>query len=160
MSDIKKETQREERYQKIEINIDYILLLVQKYHDAHCEDKGILISIHKAIDSSPALRSKKGLIDNFIAGVNDVDDVMAEWHAYVAEEKELATIIADENLRPEETRKFIENAFRDGQVKTSGTDIDKILPPMPLFGKGNRAQKKQGVIARITAFFERFFGIG
>lgn len=151
-----------ELIKQIEINIDYILLLVQKYHDAHCEDKEILISIHKAIDSSPALRSKKGLIDNFIAGVNDVDDVMAEWHAYVAEEKEkeLATIIADENLRPEETRKFIDNAFRDGQVKTSGTDIDKILPPMPLFGKGNRAQKKQGVIAKISAFFERFFGIG
>ena len=51
-------------------------------------------------------------------------------------------------------------AFRDGAVKTTGTDIDKLLPPMSRFGGGNRAEKKQGVIAKLLGFFERFFGIG
>ena len=42
-----------ELIKQIEINIDYILMLVKKYHDTHCEDKEVLISIHKAIDASP-----------------------------------------------------------------------------------------------------------
>ena len=50
--------------------------------------------------------------------------------------------------------------FRDGSVKTTGTDIDKLMPPMPRFGGGNRAQKKQGIIAKLLGFFEKYFGIG
>lgn len=151
-----------ELIKQIEINIDYILMLVKKYHDSHCDDKEVLITIQKAIDASPELRSKKALIENFIAGINDVSDVMVEWRQYVAEEKErqLVQLIQEENLKEEETRKFIEVAFRDGSVKTTGTDIDKLMPPMSRFGGGNRAEKKQGVIAKLMTFFERFFGIG
>ena len=151
-----------ELIKQIEINIDYILMLVKKYHDSHCDDKEVLITIQKAIDASPELRSKKALIENFIAGINDVTDVMVEWREYVAQEKErqLTEIIRDENLKENETRKFMEIAFRDGAVKTTGTDIDKLLPPMSRFGGGNRAEKKQGVIAKLLGFFERFFGIG
>ena len=151
-----------ELIKQIEINIDYILMLVAKYHDTHCQDKEILITIRKAIDASPELRSKKALIENFIDGINDVDDVMTEWRAYVAEEKEreITAIIEEEKLKPDETRKFIENAFRDGAVKTTGTDIDKIMPPVSRFGGGNREEKKQGVISKLLKFFERFFGIG
>ena len=138
-------------------------MLVKKYHDTHGQDKEILISIQKAVDASPELRSKKQLIETFIAGINDVDDVMAEWHGFVAEqrEKELAQIIQEEKLKEPETRKFLENAFRDGEVKTTGTDIDKLMPPVSRFGKGGaRAQKKQAVIDKLKGFFERFFGIG
>ncbi len=151
-----------ELIKQIEINIDYILMLVKKYHDSHCDDKEVLITIRKAVDASPELRSKKALIETFIAGINDVDDVMLEWRAFVAEEKErqLSAIIQEENLKDAETRKFIEASFRDGSVKTSGTAIDKLLPPMSRFGGGNRAEKKQGVIDKLKAFFECFFGIG
>ena len=151
-----------ELIKQIEINIDYILMLVKKYHDSHCDDKEVLITIRKAVDASPELRSKKALIETFIAGINDVDDVMLEWRAFVAEEKErqLSAIIREENLKDAETRKFIETSFRDGSVKTSGTAIDKLLPPMSRFGGGNRAEKKQGVIDKLKTFFERFFGIG
>lgn len=151
-----------ELIKQIEINIDYILMLVKKYHDSHCDDKEVLITIQKAIDASPELRSKKELIETFIAGINDVSDVMVEWRQYVAEEKErqLVAIIREENLKENETRKFIEVAFRDGSVKTTGTDIDRLMPPMSRFGGGNRAEKKQGVIAKLLGFFERFFGIG
>lgn len=151
-----------ELIKQIEINIDYILMLVKKYHDSHCDDKEVLITIRKAVDASPELRSKKALIETFIAGINDVDDVMLEWRAFVAEEKErqLSAIIREENLKDAETRKFIEASFRDGSIKTSGTAIDKLLPPMSRFGGGNRAEKKQGVIDKLKTFFERFFGIG
>ena len=150
-----------ELIKQIEINIDYILLLVKKYHDSHCEDKEVLIDIRKAMDASPELRSKKALIETFIAGINDVDDVLTEWRSFVVEqkEKELASIVAEENLKPEETRKFVENAFRDGEIKTTGTDIDKLMPPVSRFGGGNRAEKKQTIIDKLLAFFEKYFGI-
>ena len=85
-----------ELIKQIEINIDYILMLVKKYHDSHCKSKEVLISIRKAIDASPELRSKKQLIETFIAGINDADDVMIEWHDYVVKqrEQELESIIA------------------------------------------------------------------
>ena len=152
-----------ELIKQVEINIDYILMLVKKYHDTHCEDKEVLITIHKAIDASPELRSKKALIENFIAGINDVDDVMAGWNSYVAEEREreLAQLIQEEKLREPETRKFLENAFRDGEIRTTGTDIDSLMPPVSRFGgDGARAKKKQTVIDKLKAYFERFFGIG
>lgn len=151
-----------ELVKQIEINIDYILMLVKKYHDTHCEDKEVLITIKKAIEASPELRSKKQLIENFIAGINDVDDVMSEWHDFVAEQREsdLIAIIEDEKLNEELTRKFLENAFREGEIKTAGTDIDKIMPPVSRFGGGNRAQKKQTIIDKLKAFFEKYFGVG
>ncbi len=150
-----------ELIKQIEINIDYILLLVKKYHDTHCEDKEILVSINKAIDSSLQLRSKKQLIDTFIAGINDVDDVMIEWHEFVSEqkEKELVQIISQEGLKDSETRKFVDYSFRDGNMKTTGTDIDKIMPAMSRFGEGNREIKKKNIIEKLLAFFEKFFGI-
>ena len=151
-----------ELIRQIEINIDYILMLVKKYHDTNCEDKEVLVTIHKAIDASPELRSKKELIENFIAGVNDVDDVMDGWQSYVVEQRknDLNEIITTEKLKPEDTRKFMENAFRDGEIKTAGTDIDKIMPPISRFGGGGRAKKKLGVIEKLRAFFEKYFGIG
>jgi len=151
-----------ELIRQIEINIDYILMLVKKYHDSHCDDKEVLITIRRAVDASPELRSKKRLIENFIAGINDVDDVLAEWNSYVSAEREkaLQQIIWEEKLREPETRKFLQNAFRDGEIKTTGTDIDKLMPPVSRFGGGARAQKKQTVIEKLQGFFRQFFGIG
>lgn len=151
-----------ELIKQIEINVDYILLLVQKYHDSHCDDKEVLITIRKAVDASPELRSKKALIETFIAGINDASDVMLEWRTFVAEEKErqLVAIIQEENLKDDETRRFMESSFRDGSVKTTGTDIDRLMPPISRFGGGNRAEKKQTIIEKLKGFFDRFFGIG
>jgi len=118
-----------------------------------------LITIQKAVDASPELRSKKKLIETFISGI---DDVVTEWNSYVAEERgqELTETIQEEKLREPDTRKFLENAFRDGEIKTTGTDIDKFMPPVSRFGGGGRAKKKQTVIDNLKAFFERFFGVG
>ena len=150
-----------ELIKQIEINIDYILMLVKKYHDSHGEDKEVLITIKKAIEASPELRSKKQLIESFIAGINEVDDVLIEWQDYVVQqrEKDLEFLIESERLKEDETRKFLENAFRDGEIKTTGTDIDKLLPPVSRFGGGDRAEMKKGVIDRLMAYFEKFYGM-
>lgn len=152
-----------ELIKQIEINIDYILMLVKKYHDTHGEDKELLITIRKAVDASPELRSKKALIETFIAGINDVDDVMLEWQDYIVaqREKDLIIIIEQEKLKPDETRKFLENCFREGEVKTTGTDIDKLLPPVSRFGGGGaRAKKKKTVIEKLMGYFEKYSGLG
>lgn len=151
-----------ELIKQIEINIDYILILIDKYHDSHCQDKEILITIRKSIDASPELRSKKQLIENFITGINDVDDVMNEWREYVIEQrkKDILKIIQEERLNELETYKFIENSFRDGEIKTQGTDIEKILPPISRFGGSNKSKKKQVVIDKLKVFFEKYFGLG
>ena len=151
-----------ELVKQVEVNIDYILMLVAKYHQSNCEDKEILGTIDKAIKSSLALRSKKELIDGFISKINADTNVMDDWGKFVKEQKEidLKKIINDENLNEEETRKFLDNAFRDGQVKTNGTDIEKILPPMRRFGVGNRAKKKENIIVKVKKFFEKYFGLG
>ena len=150
-----------ELVKQIEVNIDYILMLVAKYHKSNCEDKEVLIAIDRAIKSSIELRSKKELIEGFIATINTQTDVNSDWKKFVMQQKEtdLSSLIADEKLKDEETRKYIENAFRDGAVKTTGTDIDKLMPPVSRFGGGNRAARKQGIIAKLQAFFEKYFGL-
>ena len=159
-----------ELVRQIEINIDYILMLVKKYHDDHCEDKQVLVTIRKAVDASPQLRSKKQLIESFLArveglemdGANADTDVMKTWEEHVAGQREadLQRIISEERLKPTETRYFIVNAFRDGEIHTAGTDIDRILPPVSRFGGSGRAKKKQGVIEKLRTFFDKYSGIG
>ena len=59
----------------------------------------------------------------------------------------------------DETRRFIDIAFRDGMLKTTGTDIDRVLPTVSRFGGGNRAEKKQGIIDKLIEFFEKYLGL-
>ena len=138
-------------------------MLVKKYKDGNCEDKEIVVDIRRAVDASSELRSKKELIETFIANANEMDDVFDDWRAFVKEqkEKEIDVIITEENLKADETKKFVNNAFRDGELKTTGVGIDNLLPPMRRFGgNSNRAEKKQTVIEKLKAFFEKYFGIG
>ncbi|MCQ2374813.1 MAG: type I restriction endonuclease subunit R [Salinivirgaceae bacterium] len=151
-----------ELIRQVEINIDYILMLVKQYHDSNCKNKELLVNISKAIGASMNLRSKKELIESFIATINSGVDVNGAWEEYVKlkKQEELNTIIQEEKLKATETKKFVENAFRDGQLRTTGTDIDKILPAMSRFGGGgDRSQKKTSVIQRLKDFFEKYFGL-
>ena len=150
-----------ELVKQVEVNIDYILMLVAKYHDSNCEDKEILVAIDKAIKSSLQLRSKKELIENFIDTINASTDVNTDWQRFVREQREtdIQALIQEERLKPEETRKFVENAFRDGALKTTGTDVDRLMPPVSRFGGSSRNQKKQTVIGKLKAFFEKYFGL-
>lgn len=149
-----------ELIRQVEINIDYILMLVAKYHESNCEDKEILVSIDKIVDSSIQLRSKKELIENFIQTVNASTEVDSDWKAFVQEQMEtdLSSLISEENLKPEETRLYLDHSFRDGALKTTGTDIDGIMPPVSRFS-GGREKKKQNIIEKLSGFFEKYFGL-
>lgn len=149
-----------ELIKQVEINIDYILMLVEKYHESNCTDKEILTTIDKAIGSSIQLRSKRELIEQFIKTVNASNNVSEDWKRFVTVQKEndLDDIIESENLNADATREFVDKSFRNGTLKTTGTDISKIMPPMSRFG-GSREDKKQGVIEKLKKFFEKYFGI-
>jgi len=150
-----------ELIKQIEVNIDYILILVEKYHASNCKDKSILAAIDKAVSSSIALRSKKELIERFVEQVNVSATTPDNWQKFVREQKEedLSELIDGEKLKETETRRFVDIAFRDGTLKTTGTDIDKLLPPVSRFGGGSRVAKKQGVIEKLLSFFEKYLGL-
>ena len=150
-----------ELIKQVEINIDYILMKVAEYYKSNKKDKEILIDIKKAIDSSIELRSKKELIEGFIDRVNSSKNVTDDFKKFVKEEKEkdLEKVIEEEKLKPEETKKFIDNSLRDGTLKTTGTDIDKLLPPVSRFNGGNRIEKKLGVIEKLKGFFDKYLGL-
>lgn len=151
-----------ELVKQVEVNIDYILALVKKYHDEHCLDKEAVASIMKAVDSSLQLRSKKELIKAFLDSINVNTDVDKDWETFVLEQKEedLTRIIKEERLKPEATRRYMDESFEAGALKTNGTAVDDIMPPVSRFGGGNRAGKKQGIIDKLRAFFEKYFGLG
>ncbi len=154
-----------ELIKQVEINVDYILVLVEKYRAAHgdSEDKEIRASIGRAIDASPSLRNKKDLIEAFVDSVSARGEIDEEWRAFIRVQRdtELDAIVADEGLKPEETRAFLDQAFRDGAVKATGTAITKVLPPVSRFSPdGGHGEKKQRVLAKLGLFFERFYGLG
>jgi type I restriction enzyme R subunit len=151
-----------ELIKQIEINIDYILGLVKKYHEDHIKNRELLISINKAIDSSVELRNKKDLINQFIASLDAHSVVDEDWQKYVEKKKieELEEIIKHENLDHDETYKFVRNAFRNGSVSTTGTALAKVLPPVSRFSPGGeRSKKRESVLDKLSCFFERFFDI-
>ena len=151
-----------ELIKSIEVNIDYILGLVKKYHESNMEDKEILVTINKAIMSSPDLRNKKDLILAFIDALDANSDVYSDFEEFMNSKKkeELDKIISDENLNSEETYKFIKKSFEQGRVETNGTEISAMLPPMSMFSKDNNRQiKKNTVIDKLMEFFDKFFSI-
>lgn len=151
-----------ELIKQVEINIDYVLGLIKKYHNDHIKNRELLLDINKAIDSSVELRNKKELINQFITSLDVHSVVDDDWQKFVDKKKveELEQIIASENLDHDAAYTFIRNAFRDGNVTTSGTAITKVLPPVSRFSQtGERTQKRDSVLSKLTNFFERFFDI-
>ena len=153
-----------ELIKQVEINVDYILMLVEKYLKAKGsgQDREIRATIERAINASPSLRNKKDLIEQFVESVSTTAKVDKAWLAFVAARKkdELEQIITDERLNAEETKTFVENAFRDGAIPATGTAITKILQPVSRFsGNNDHSEKKQTVLDKLGAFFERYFGL-
>ncbi|WP_329027364.1 type I restriction endonuclease subunit R [Streptomyces sp. NBC_01423] len=153
-----------ELIKQVEINVDYILMLVAKWREARSNgsdrEMDAIMDIQRSVDSSPTLRNKKDLIMDFVDRVSASGEIDEEWRAHVDAQRttELDAIISDERLKPEQTKSFIDQAFRDGAVPVAGTAITKILPPASRFSAaGGHGEKKQRVQARLIEFFERFF---
>ena len=157
-----------ELIKQVEINVDYILMLVEKHRQekGDGDDKELRSEISRAVDASPSLRNKKDLVEAFVESISTQKDAEVDtaWRQFIEGRKnaELDEIIEGERLRDEPAKKFVEQALRDGQLRTSGTEIVEILPRLSRFAK-NQDQSldgvKQRVITKLTAFFERFFDL-
>lgn len=150
-----------ELVKQVQINIRYILSLVQQYHDSNCQDKEIIVKIKKQIDASPDMRDKRDLIEKFIEQMTPEKgkDVGSEWEQYIEQEKKkrLDAIITEEKLKPAETEAFMKRAFADGYVTETGTGIACILPPSNPF-LPESGEKKQTVIEKLKAYLNKFLG--
>ena len=152
-----------ELIKQIEINIDYILSLIKKYHEDHTKNRELLVDINKAIDSSVELRNKKDLINQFITSLDIHSVIDEDWQRFVDKKKieELEKIIVAESLDRDATYAFVKNSFRDGGVATTGTAITKIMVNRPsrFAPDGGYGKKRESVLNKLTSFFERFFDI-
>jgi type I restriction enzyme R subunit len=151
-----------ELIKQVEINIDYVLRLIKEYHADHSKNREILVDINKAIDSSVELRNKKDLINQFISSLDIQSVVDDDWQKFVKGKRleELEQIIVSENLDHDATYAFVGNAFRDGNLATTGTAITKVLPAGGRFSPtGERTKKRENVLDKLTKFFEKFFDI-
>lgn len=153
-----------ELIKQVDINVDYILMLVAKMREAKGdgEDTEIRSQISRAVDSSPTLRDKRDLIEGFVDSVSASGEIDAEWRAYVESRRkaELDQIIADEKLDTAATEALLDTAFRDGYISQYGTAITTVLPPTSRFtADGNYDNVKQRVFAKLAAFLARFLGL-
>jgi type I restriction enzyme R subunit len=149
-----------ELVKQVEINVDFILILIKSLQGASAsENKEIKAKISKSILSSYSLRSKKDLIEQFVDSINNNTDVDTYWKEFISEQRklELKTIIDEENLDPAKTEEFITQAFFEGQIKSIGTSITKLLPAKNMFSPSyEHSLQKSLVIQKLTEFFERF----
>ena len=151
-----------ELVKQIEVNVDYILSLIEKYFKSNMEDKEVLITINKAIMSSPDLRNKKDLIEEFISSLNPDTDVFSDFNEFMNSKKveELDKLIKEESLNKEKTYEYVRRSFERGSIETAGTEVVGILPTMSIFSDSqNRYHKKETVISKLKDFFDKFFSI-
>lgn len=74
--------------------------------------------------------------------------------------EDLEDIITEEKLKPEESRKFMKNCFKNGEVKDTGTALSGILPPISRFTPNDeRTRKKESVLTKLRNYFERYFDV-
>lgn len=151
-----------ELIKQVEINVDYIISLIEKHRADKGDDKVLEVQITKAIGASPALRNKKELIEAFVQQYTPSKDITNQWIAFVSKQaqQQIENIIVTENLKRNETIEFMRHSFQIGEVERFGDRITKCLPPMPLFGAGKqRSETKQRVLEKMLDYFDRFYDI-
>jgi type I restriction enzyme R subunit len=108
-----------------------------------------------------SLRTKKDLIEAFIESANIAGSGDDQWKAFIdgRRERELASIIGQENLNPEVRRTLLEEALKDGYVEAAGTAIVRAMPPVSGFSPaGAHGKKKQKGLQLLADFISRYFG--
>lgn len=140
-----------------DINADYIVFLLETYYKN--KESKTKESILSSMLSSPSLRDKKELIEEFLTQIdnNKNVDFKTLFATYIQEksQQELDSIIKEENLNTEETKDYLENAFEINFFQDKGEEIQSLLPKTNIFEKGNYS-KRQKAIAKLKAFFEKF----
>lgn len=154
-----------ELVKRVEINVDYILMLVDQYREEHGNgvNEELRTTITKAVNASPTLREKRDLIERFVDTVSITGTVEKQWQRFISQQQqmELTNIIEEEHLKRELTKKFMHQAFKNKDLQTGGTAITGIMTPISRFTPtGGYQEHKQRVIDKLVSFFERFVDLG
>ena len=149
-----------------EINLDYILELIFE-HNKKTKNKSELIDeIRSIIRASLGNRAKESLIVDFI-NQTDLDNIADKagiiesffQFAQKEQQQEANELISTEGLNIEDAKRYINVSLQRGYASEQGTDLNEALPKMsPL--NPQYLTKKQSVFQKISAFVEKFKGIG
>ncbi|MGL2643774.1 HsdR family type I site-specific deoxyribonuclease [Helicobacter pylori] len=150
-----------ELIKQVEVNIDYILNLIEEFAKEHgVEIQGVKTKIEPIINSSIELRNKRDLIMGFIDKYNKDQEVHAYFQDYIHQkrEEEFQNIIKENRLNEEKAYSFMQHAFRGGEISFNGTEFPKIIEEKPsMFSQNSRYQEvKEKVAASLSRFFHRF----
>ncbi|MBQ7190816.1 MAG: type I restriction endonuclease subunit R [Kiritimatiellae bacterium] len=149
---------------QFDVNIDYILSMVDQYHGANCQDKELLGKIRKALDASPSLRPKRTLIHAFIHAYNSSNG-QVNWAAFVIEKlgKDVQALAEKHGMDAEKTYTYLTNSLGIGALATSGEDFNNILPAMSMFATDDAAtayaEKTAAISADLQLLFDEYKGV-
>ncbi|TLG75290.1 type I restriction endonuclease subunit R [Culicoidibacter larvae] len=149
-----------------EINLDYILELIFE-KNKKVKDKEVLVEeIRRIIRSSIGNRAKEGLVVDFI-NQTDLDSIQDKANiidsffefAQIQQKREAEELIYEEELNVDAAKRYILSSLKREYASETGTEINELLPKMsPLNPK--YLTKKQSVFQKISAFVEKFKGVG
>jgi type I restriction enzyme R subunit len=118
------------------------------------------------IRASIGSRAKEGLVVDFIhqADLDDIDDKASIIDAFFnfaqAEQKrEAYELIQSEGLNETEARRYIKMSLKREYATENGTALNAALPKMSPLNPQYKT-KKQAVFDKISAFVEKFKGVG
>ena len=149
-----------------EINLDYILELIYE-KNKNTKDKNTLIDeIRRIIRSSTGNRAKESLIIDFInqTDLDEIQDKVSIIDAFFQfaqkeQKREAEELIMKEKLNEEAAKRYILTSLRKEYASENGTDLNEILPRMSPLNPQYHT-KKQSVFEKISAFVEKFNGVG
>lgn len=149
-----------------EINLDYILELIFE-KNKKVKDKATLVEeIRRIIRSSIGNRAKESLVVDFINQtdideIQDKESIIESFFSFAQKEqkREVDELIHEEDLNVESAKRYILSSLKREYASENGTEINELLPKMsPLNPK--YLKKKQSVFQKISAFVEKFKGVG
>ena len=149
-----------------EINLDYILEQIFE-NNKKVKDKTALVdNVRRMIRASIGNRAKESLLVDFINQTDldklgDKASVIDAFFTFAQAEqrREAEELINNENLNTEEAKRYITTSIKREYASDNGTELNAILPKMsPL--NPEYLTKKQSVFQKISAFVEKFKGVG
>lgn len=149
-----------------EINLDYILELIFDKNKKTADKDALIEEIRRVIRASIGNRAKESLIVDFINAtdldtIQDKASIIESFFAFaqMRQKIEAEALINEENLNTEEARRYIMTSLRREYATETGTELNSLLPKMsPL--NPQYLTKKQTVFQKISAFIEKFKGVG
>lgn len=149
-----------------EINLDYILGLIFE-HNRQNKGKGQMTEeVRRLIRSGLGNRAKEGLVVDFIQKTNldDLPDKASIIDAFFTfaqreQQREAEALIKEENLNEEAAKRYIRISLKREYATENGTELNETLPRLSPLNPQYKI-KKQTVFHKISAFIEKFKGVG